>query len=475
MKPYPELTRAIDEAKEGPDTVAFFDMDGTLLSGFTITAFFLERIRSGKTSIGAALEQFASLLGHRFSGEEYSTLLVEGAKAVKGLPVDEFVEHGELVFKKHIAGALYPESRALVRAHQARGHRVAIVSSATPYQITPVARELGIDEVMCNHFAHQDGLFTGELEGPMVFGKGKLEAASQYCRKHNVKLANAYFYSDGAEDIPLLEKVGMPRPTNPDKQLRDHARKQGWPQQSFSSRGIPGPREFIRTGLSYGSFIGAALSIAPAWALNRSRREAVNLATTVWGEFGTALSGITLKVTGEKYLWEQRPAVFVFNHQSGTDALIIAKLLRRDFTGIAKKELALHPLAGPLFRIADTVFVDRKNPAKAIKSMQSVTETVRQGLSIAVAPEGTRSDGDRLGDFKKGPFHIAREAGVPVVPIVIHNSTDVLPKSGVFIRPSRVYVDVLAPIDTSDWKLADIDKQVHQVRELFLEALGQSD
>ncbi len=474
MNLYPEITDEIRSSPSGPSTTAFFDMDGTLINGFSVTSFFLDRVRTGKVSVGQAFEQMISLLGNRVSGHDYSKLLAEGAAQVAGLSETEFIESGERVFRKYTAAAIYPESRAIVRAHQAQGHRVVIISTATPYQVAPIAKELGIETFFCNRFATEDGKFTGELSGPMVFGKGKLEAASEFCKSHKLKLEDAWFYSDGAEDLPLLEKVGFPRPMNPDSELAEISRRNGWKTRHFSSRGVPGARELIRTGLSYGSFIGAALTIAPTWFLNRSKREAVNLATTIWGEVGTALAGIDLEVNGEAYLWKQRPAVFMFNHQSGTDALIAARLLRRDFTGIAKKELASHPLAGPLFRIADTVFLDRKNTQKAIDSMKAVTQTLEQGLSIVVAPEGTRSDGDRLGSFKKGPFHIAREAGVPVIPIVIHNSTDVLPKSGIFVRPSKVFVDVLPPISTEDWQAKDVNAHVAMVRQQFLDALGQS-
>jgi putative phosphoserine phosphatase/1-acylglycerol-3-phosphate O-acyltransferase len=232
-------------------------------------------------------------------------------------------------------------------------------------------------------------------------------------------------------------------------------------------------REFVRTGLVYGAFFTSALQILPTWFLNQSRRDAVNLAVMSWGEFGSALAGIKTRITGEHYLWEQRPAVFLFNHQSAIDVIIIAKLLRKDFTAIAKHEIARNPLVGPVFRVADTVFVDRKNQTKAIEALKPVVKTLRDGLSVAIAPEGTRSAGDNLGVFKKGPFHVAMQAGVPVVPIVIHNATDVLPKGAFFVRPSVVHVDVLPPVDTSKWKAETIDEHVVDVRSDYLRILGQ--
>jgi putative phosphoserine phosphatase/1-acylglycerol-3-phosphate O-acyltransferase len=154
--------------------------------------------------------------------------------------------------------------------------------------------------------------------------------------------------------------------------------------------------------------------------------------------------------------------------------LIIAKLLRKDFTAIAKHEIAKNPLVGPVFRVADTVFVDRKNQKKAIEALKPVVRTLRNGLSVAIAPEGTRSSGDLLGAFKKGPFHIAMQAKVPVVPIIIHNATDVLPKGGFFVRPAMVKVDVLPPVDTSKWAAESVEAHVAEIRDLYLRVLQQS-
>jgi putative phosphoserine phosphatase/1-acylglycerol-3-phosphate O-acyltransferase len=474
MNPYHSVTGDIEDSPPGPGTIAFFDLDGTLIHGFSIVSMFRERVFSGGVAPLHAVQQLFSLVTHGINGSEYSRLLEEVAERLAGMPEQDLVELGETVFDKYLAGSIYPESRALVRAHQARGHTVAIVTSATSYQSESIARELDIEHLICNRFVVINGELTGEVVRPICFASGKKDAAEAFAKSRGVDLADCYFYSDGLEDLPLLDAVGHPRPTNPDSTLASTARRRDWLTRRFDSRGIPGVREVVRTGLVYGAFFSAALQIIPTWLLNQSRRDAVNLAVTTWGEFGSALAGIHIKIRGESHLWEQRPAVFLFNHQSAIDVLIIAKLLRRDFTAIAKQEIAANPLVGPVFRVADTVFVDRRNSERAIEALQPVVKTLHDGLSIAIAPEGTRSAGDKLGVFKKGPFHIAMQAGVPVVPIVIHNATDVLPKGGFFVRPTTVYVDVLEPISTADWHAETVDEHVETVRNLFLDKLGQS-
>jgi putative phosphoserine phosphatase/1-acylglycerol-3-phosphate O-acyltransferase len=90
-----------------------------------------------------------------------------------------------------------------------------------------------------------------------------------------------------------------------------------------------------------------------------------------------------------------------------------------------------------------------------------------------MAPEGTRTLTAALGPFKKGAFHLAIQAGVPIVPVVIHNSGDVQPKTEFAMRPATVHVDVLPPVDTSRWRAATVDRHVRAVRNMFLRCLGQ--
>jgi putative phosphoserine phosphatase/1-acylglycerol-3-phosphate O-acyltransferase len=98
-----------------------------------------------------------------------------------------------------------------------------------------------------------------------------------------------------------------------------------------------------------------------------------------------------------------------------------------------------------------------------------------EGKSVVIAPEGTRTISPRLGPFKKGAFHLAMQAGVPVVPIVIHNAIDVAPKGEFVFRSATVDVNVLPPIDTSDWQAKTIDKHVADVRRQFLRVLKQDE
>jgi len=206
-------------------------------------------------------------------------------------------------------------------------------------------------------------------------------------------------------------------------------------------------------------------------ALTGSRREAVDLGTTLGGELGSVLGGVRLDVYGSEHL-ATRPAVFLFNHQSQLDVLILAKLLRGGFTGVAKKELAHDPGFGLVFRLADVAFVDRHDHAQAVKALEPAVQKLHEGISLVIAPEGTRSATPALGPFKKGAFHVAMQAGVPIVPIVIRNSGELMWRGATTLHAGTVQVAVLPPVSTAGWTVGELDEHVERIRGQYLTTLA---
>ena len=192
----------------------------------------------------------------------------------------------------------------------------------------------------------------------------------------------------------------------------------------------------------------------------------------MWGDVAASAAGIDLRVEGEEHLWSHRPAVFIFNHQSGLEMILLLKMLRRDFTGIAKQELRTNPVFGPLFQASGVVFVDRSNTAKAIEALGPAVEALRHGRSLIIAPEGTRSKTPTVGAFKKGAFRLAMQAGVPIVPIVFRNVLDALPKGAAIVRPAMVEAVVLPPVDTGSWTLETLDAEIEALRSRYVEVLS---
>ena len=97
--------------------------------------------------------------------------------------------------------------------------------------------------------------------------------------------------------------------------------------------------------------------------------------SAIWGDLATSLAGIDLRVEGEEHLWSNRPAVFIFNHQSALDAILMLKLVRRDLTGVGRIELRRHPVFGPLFAAAGVVFIDRADSAMFVATNPVVSHS----------------------------------------------------------------------------------------------------
>jgi putative phosphoserine phosphatase/1-acylglycerol-3-phosphate O-acyltransferase len=149
------------------------------------------------------------------------------------------------------------------------------------------------------------------------------------------------------------------------------------------------------------------------------------------------------------------------------------KLLRRGFTGVGKAEAKRIPVFGLMFQLAGVAFVERGNTSQARRALEpAVAKIIDDRLSLMIAPEGTRSRTPRLGPFKKGAFHIAMQAGVPIVPVVLRGAGEVMRRGDQTIRAGTVEVVVLPPVDTSSWRSPTVGEHAEQVRGMFERALA---
>jgi putative phosphoserine phosphatase/1-acylglycerol-3-phosphate O-acyltransferase len=470
-----DITSEIMKGESGSHIGAFFDLDRTLIKGFSAKEFFQARLFSGKMSSREVVAQFSGVLVYAVGNRNFAGLAAIGAKGVRGIKESVFIEVGEEVYMNHLADTIYPESRALVDAHLAKGHTVAIVSAATPYQVNPIARDLKIEHVMCTKMEVVKGTFTGKLIEPTCWGEGKAHAARELAKEHNLDLSKSYFYTDSYEDMPLLEIVGRPRPSNPDKALAAVAFQRDWMVFNFQEEKNSNIENIVRTFLTLGSLIPAAMKGLTTGTMSMSIHEGVNSMIASVGDLGTSLAGISLAIKGEDNLWNSRPAVFLFNHQSSADFFIVAKLLRKDVRAIAKKELQSVPILGQMMSVGGVIFIDRKNREQAIEAMTPAVDALKSGTSIAIAPEGTRSYDYSLGPFKKGAFHLALQARVPIVPIVLKNAHDAMPRGTNIFKPTMVEVIVLDPVHTTDWEAEKLNDYIRDIRQLYLKHLGQTD
>ena len=466
-----QLIADVEAGPQGPHVGSFFDFDGTLIDGYSLSAFARHHLRSLQIAPADLGRMLLTGLRGVTTEEDFERFTVLGMRAWAGRSEDELAELGERLFVQAISGSLYPEGWRLVQAHQRAGHTVVLASSATRFQVAPAARAMGVEYILVSPVEIVNGICTGRPGGPLLWRAGKATAVRTFAAAHDIDLPASYAYSNGDEDVPFLRTAGRPRAVNPGRDLEAAARRHGWPVARFRSRGRTGAGDIARTAAGLAGLIGGFTTGAALGAVTGSRREAVDLGTTLAGELGSVLAGVRLDVRGAEHL-AARPAVFLFNHQSQLDVLILAKLLRGGFTGVAKKELAHSPGFGLMFRLADVAFVDRHDTAQARKALEPAVQKLRDGISLAIAPEGTRSATPALGAFKKGAFHVAMQAGVPIVPIVIRNSGELMWRGATTIHAGTVQVAVLPPVPTTGWAAGDLDARVHEIRGQYLATLA---
>ena len=233
---------------------------------------------------------------------------------------------------------------------------------------------------------------------------------------------------------------------------------------------LPNMESVLRTLLTGQAVAATSLLGALGSRFGHSRSGNANRVTQLLGDLGCGFAGLELDIDGTENLRQSGSVIYVFNHQSLLDAMILARLLRRDVVPFCKQEMASKPILGALLAQAGTIFVDRgaQDQSAVLQAAQSVLSS---GRSLVIAPEGTRSASGRLQPFRHGAFLLAKKARVPIVPIILHNVHDALPKGSLLLRPATVRVSVLPPM------AYDAERNVrglcHQVENRFRRCLGQ--
>ncbi|RPB02094.1 1-acylglycerol-3-phosphate O [Choiromyces venosus 120613-1] len=183
--------------------------------------------------------------------------------------------------------------------------------------------------------------------------------------------------------------------------------------------------------------------------------------------------GLEFKVENEGAL-DTRPAVFVSNHQSELDIIFLGRVFPKHCSVTAKRSLKYIPFLGWFMALSGTVFIDRTNRKSALAAFDSAVHEIKGNKqSVWIFPEGTRSyfSKPELLPFKKGAFHLAIQAGVPIVPVVVANYSHVLHLQERTFEPGVINVKVLDPIDTKGLTVDDVDALVLSTRENMLKEL----
>jgi putative phosphoserine phosphatase/1-acylglycerol-3-phosphate O-acyltransferase len=215
------------------NVIAFFDLDNTILTGTSGILYLRYLLRRHDTSLGKKLSASVHAARYRFGLIDYVAVSVRIVQSISDSSEATAREIYQHFFDEILIHHISKRAVARIAEHRAQGHLVVILSAATPYVVEPVARHLGIADILCTRLEVVDGVLTGRIVEPACFGTGKVFWAAEFVHGQGSDLKQAYFYSDSDADLPLLELVGHPVAVNPDWRLKKLAAVRGWPVENF--------------------------------------------------------------------------------------------------------------------------------------------------------------------------------------------------------------------------------------------------
>ncbi|NOX25907.1 MAG: 1-acyl-sn-glycerol-3-phosphate acyltransferase [Deltaproteobacteria bacterium] len=209
-----------------------------------------------------------------------------------------------------------------------------------------------------------------------------------------------------------------------------------------------------------------------ATVIFRASEDGVQVLPRYWAKIISGLAGMRVELQGGENLQPNQPYILAANHQSQFDIFALQGYLHISFRWLAKKELFDIPVFGHGMRQAGYIPIDRSRGRQALKSLYAAAERIAAGASVIIFPEGTRSPDGRLREFKSGGMVLAIKSGVPIVPVAIRGTHEIMPKGKLLSRPGRVTITIGKPIDISGFKMAqkqELAKRLHDEVAALLE------
>ncbi len=188
-----------------------------------------------------------------------------------------------------------------------------------------------------------------------------------------------------------------------------------------------------------------------------------------WARIILLATGVKVNLEGVEQVPGKGPYVFMSNHQGSYDIFALHGYLPFDFKWLAKKELFSIPFFGWTLAAAGYISIDREANRDTVKAMNEAAERIRRGMSLLIFPEGSRSPDGSIQPFKKGGFALAIKSKVPIVPVSIGGSREVMPKGKKTVHPGRIRIRIGAPIETQDCSLKEWNALMRRVAETVSE------
>lgn len=191
-----------------------------------------------------------------------------------------------------------------------------------------------------------------------------------------------------------------------------------------------------------------------------------------WAQSGLKMNGSLIHVTGVENVPKTGGVLFVANHQSNFDIPILIGHIPRDKGFIAKLELLKVPTFSRWMKYIGCIFIDRKDPRQSLSAINEAAEQLKAGHSIVIFPEGTRSADGTIGPFKAGGLRLAIKAAVPIVPVTISGSKNIMPKGTSIIRSAKVNVIISPPLLPYEFEELDSNQITEKVRSIIISNLS---
>ena len=185
----------------------------------------------------------------------------------------------------------------------------------------------------------------------------------------------------------------------------------------------------------------------------------------VWGKVALAACGVTVKVEGLENVRGEGPYVFMSNHQGSYDIFSLMAHLPFQFKWLAKKEIFSIPILGWAMTAAGYISIDREGTRDTVEAMNKAARKIHDGMSVVVFPEGSRSPDGTIQPFKKGGFSLAIKSKVPIVPIALSGSREVMPRGKLVAASGEIRIRIDPPIATENCSVKDREMLMERVRE----------
>jgi len=224
----------------------------------------------------------------------------------------------------------------------------------------------------------------------------------------------------------------------------------------------------VATTLTFGFLAVFLLSVST------SPKFVSNLCGARWSRINSYMTPMCVSVVGKEYIDPTQSYVIVSNHQSHYDVFVLYGWLGIDFKWVMKQELRKVPALGIACEKLDHIYIDRSDKKTALKSLNEAKRIIRNGTSVIFFPEGTRSKTGLMGDFKKGAFVMALDLGIPILPITITGTKNILPPGTVNLMPGRAKMTIHKPIPVDRYSLDTIGDLMAEVRSVIQGGLDNS-